>query len=704
MGKVILLYLYLMGEKPKQPGQAEKPLFEEMIPLESLKGGVNPANIIRTTRLYIIQVGRNCAGGCLSCGAQNGLEQEVFCSSFEQVTKNLLKEVDDIATGVRFRLLDICGSVVVTGVDTEPLDMPDYPAIAEWINDKSNGATKMAAISHGYRYGKRDEEGEAGSSWGSTPGQKAVMKETVKLLIEDKIPLFVLSLDAVRQKGRPSLDAEYIGGQIDRMEREESSLMRLLKFQGIMEQRVEFDGQSGPSVESKSNWDRRMERIKEEVESSVRKRLVGLKEGEEQRSSLNEGEQTVADYLELKDAFRDEVVEANAKAYAETLFDLMPAIKAGKRVTISLQGIENEKSPGYVGTTLRVFKRMQEVLVDHYGISREGLKEVLERSNIEAPRAYTGGVGNAMRYLGLEERVPCAIIPDKEFDSKRFQNDPLRNSMGLLDVNGNLWIRTYVPGADYNAAAEFPKGWTRVDLDRKVFSDRVIHLPGTFWERMELNATPRVVGLPSEEEEIKLENPCEVYPLSLILDEEVKKNVGETIRLHLKEIEYRKREKKHGPAYRLQKRRRRIVEALIPAKAVTSYANDNGLDVENEKDNRRALARALIKMNTLSFDDSTHSSEISAIRRSGEVLAIQSLLKGYVYDIELPLAKKEKEVAPAFEDDDDDTPIDTVAELDDFVTQEMVRPGLGDADGDTDGDTDPPDADLEKPELVEKDE
>jgi len=582
--------------------------------------GVNPRHLLETTLVDMVELGTGCAGDCVACGAfqekYSAEERRVRPISPEQLEENISQEIVDGRTGTRYRLVDLFRRYMTTGVDMEPLESDIFNEAAELIYELSDEKSKLVAISHGLRCNEILDEEEKVTEWVSKPDQLTRLERLVQLMLDDKIPLFVLSMDSAREKGLVGREAKKCDRLLKELDDRNSPFMKRVRFQAQMQQREEGLDDS-MWYETEEQWVERLAEVKKAILRSV--------QGKIQRGiGLSEKELVIKDYLKLKSDLREAVVEANARNYAVTVCALRPAIEAGKRVVFSLQGDKAGKSPVYVGITYEILQRMYNILQKEHGVTGEKLYELISQIDIQPPRFYTGS-GRARNLLDIDEDRECTVIPDKKFVKGPFRADPFKINRGRVRSDGTLEIQLYRPKRTYNDTVD-PKDnpWRAVDLEEQVFETVEIVKPENFLERLEFNAEPRFVATPSEQ---WVEDASGIYPLSRIDDDQFLKKLVEKVSLYFDsagdDLDYCGEDL---PVW-LKNLRQHIIEALIPDAEVKSFGEEG----ESFEETRKKLADKIIEMHTpvLGEEDESRAGEM------GKILAIQALLKELGVNIEL---------------------------------------------------------------------
>ena len=248
--------------------------------------GVNPRNLLETTLIDMVELGSGCAGDCVGCGAFQGKdlkeERKVCPISPEQLEENISQEIVDGRTGTRYRLVNLFRRYMTTGVDMEPLESDIFNEAAELIYELSDEKSRLVAISHGLRCNEAlDEEGKV-IDWVPKPDQLTRLERLVQLMLEDKIPLFVLSMDSMREKSLVGREARECDKLLKKLDEQNSPFMKRVRFQAQMQQRDE--GLEDPTQqETPEQWTKRLEEVKKAILGSVQGKIQrGIELSEEE--------------------------------------------------------------------------------------------------------------------------------------------------------------------------------------------------------------------------------------------------------------------------------------------------------------------------------------------------------------------------------------------------------------------------------------
>lgn len=448
----------VIGRRVEGLGFANKPDGGQMDKDDSGKG--NPGALPENLWIDMVQLGERCAGDCLSCGAfenVNSEDRRVRTISLQQLEANLSQEIVSERDGTRVRLVELLRRYVTAGVDMEPLDTGIFNEAADLIFRLSNGRSKLVAISHGLTCSEKMPRGKF--QYEIPTSQLKRLQVLCRLMLDDVVPLFVLSMDSARRKGLPGPTAARWHDMLTGMEKPSTKFMKFVKSEAELDQQRAGVNKFG---ETSSEWEARMMKVKRRlIDSVTKKNNAGV--------DLNESEREVARYIAAWNKRRDSIVEANARGYAKTLHILMPAIKAGKRVTISLQGDENDESLAYHGLARRILQRTADFLGQEHNISNLEINRLFEAVNLRPPRLYAG-VGRAKNVLGVESGIrPCPVIPDPEFIDRCVYEDPYRVTRGRIRADGTLEVQAYRASRTYNDTVDPSKDnpWVAVDLTRE---------------------------------------------------------------------------------------------------------------------------------------------------------------------------------------------------------------------------------------------
>lgn len=426
-----------------EPG-GDVSLKEGIVPDNGGAQPVDPGFLPSTMLIDMVELGHGCVGDCLSCGAFEGIDSEdrkVVPISIKQLEANITREIQDQRTGTRFRLVDLFRRYVTAGVNMEPLASGIFNQAAALINSFSGGKSKLVAISHGLSCVERivKKGGSPATTYTVPLFQLENLRELNELMLRDVVPLFVLSMDSARKRGTPSQTATEYQDQIRALEKPDTIFSKILNVRATEDQTNAGIQKFG---ENAAQWEARKSKVKHDLMAAVRQKINA---GEE----LGYYEKIIARYVEAWDGRRKSVVEINARGYAQTLNILALAIKAGKRVTISLQGDDNKDSLAYHGLARRILQRTIDLLSEVYGMSTTEVHELFALIYVTPPRLYAG-VGRAKNLLGISGGK-CSVIPDPGFiDDYMFKGDPYRITRGRIRANGVLEIQAYRAKQTYN--------------------------------------------------------------------------------------------------------------------------------------------------------------------------------------------------------------------------------------------------------------
>lgn len=417
--------------------------------------GINPGSLIDTLGIDMVELGNGCAVNCASCGASP--DQKVQPISIEQLEANITQVIENVRTGAKARLVDLFRSFITTGVDMEPVGKGIFTEAAELINRLSGGKSKVVAISHGLTCHEKGYGVDI--SYESIPGEREKLERINQLMLEDVVPLFVLSMDSSRRQGLSGKTAARYHRKIAEMEAPGSEFMAIVESQAMHSQKDDKAVDESPRA-----FAGRRGRAKDEIIEAISRKMLVTP-----RSKLNHSEEVVADYITARNKREDAVVENNARGYAETIYTLLPAITAGKRVTISLQGDNNKDSLSYEGLATKILQRTSDLLHDEYGMSYPEVNSLLESLNITLPRPYYG-TGNATKLLGVPKGTgKCAVVPDDDFRSRYMgQNQPKVNR-GRIRADGTLEYQIHRAAETYSDTVDsvnVNNPWKVVNLTR----------------------------------------------------------------------------------------------------------------------------------------------------------------------------------------------------------------------------------------------
>ncbi|MFH1284685.1 MAG: hypothetical protein ABIH78_03815 [Candidatus Peregrinibacteria bacterium] len=418
--------------------------------------GLNPYDIYRIwdeVRIAVVRLGIGCDGGCITCGAFQGMspeERRVWNISLDQLIDNLTKEIGVIQDGTRLRMIDLCRRFITTGVDADdPVNSDLFNQAARLVYLLSGGEKYYVAISHGVRAVQMGN-----GEWGVNPNQIRRIEETAQLMVEGVIPLFVLSMDLARDNGLAGCRSKTLRDRLHESKTENGPFMDLVEYNAWLGQQRE-----GIAQESGEQWKKRLEGMKRTILDAVKRKM------EEGLEPLTETERDVVlPCVVLERELLDSVVEANAKSFAATLNALTPAIKAGRRVTISLQG---EPDSGLIvdsRNTMKVYARTMEILRSEYGMSEVDLQRSSSGLRYSDQIRRYVGVGRAKNVLGIADVVKCTTIPDSDFVFGVYLSDERDGKpfVGVLNPDGSLVACEQNIEASYNQLVDSSYPWKRV--------------------------------------------------------------------------------------------------------------------------------------------------------------------------------------------------------------------------------------------------
>ncbi len=150
-----------------------------------------------TLKIDMVRTATGCPEACLHCGAYTSFDN-VHDFSMTELSRSELKEnLERAVEGTRLKIADVLAKYVTTDVNVEPLRGNVFCDLAELVYDLTDGRSKTVCISHGVRY--------------SSKSMNERMEKVVGLMLEGKVPLFVLTVDTARNKARISDKANIKG-------------------------------------------------------------------------------------------------------------------------------------------------------------------------------------------------------------------------------------------------------------------------------------------------------------------------------------------------------------------------------------------------------------------------------------------------------------------------------------------------------------
>lgn len=590
---------------------------------------INPGRLRQTTLIDMVELGHGCTGDCIACGAFQGEytseERQVCPITPEKLGQNITQEIYDIQSRTRIRLLDLFRTYMTAGVDMEPSESDIFNEAAELIYRLSEGKSRMVAILHGLRCTETKDEATGVIKWEFIKGQLERLGKMSQLMKDDVIARTILSIDAQRCRGLLGKDSKQLHDKLKELDGEGSNFMQIIKECAEKQQREQDNLTNSIQQETADQWNARLMNTKKSV-------LAGVQNKIQKQEPLNLTETTVREYIDLKDALRVSVVEANARSFAATVFALKPAIDAGKAVTFSLQGDENEDSLVYVGLTYEIYQRMLDILEKEFGVTQDDLRKMIGELKVQPPVRYFTAAGRAKILLNITKETECTVIPDDKFVKTEFRCDPFKINRGRIRGDGTLQIQLCRPKRTYNDTVlgddpSYDNPWMDVNLTAQktetIEIAESLVLPSDFLNRLRVNAGGRryLTYLPTETEE-KISKLSQIYPLSQIKDDGPEGLVTTLIGEGILDKD-------------VADRRLCIVKALIPSLEIGKNKNEGELPDQT----KTRLAEEIIKIYTPDIGQAKDKLPNSPIqigaREMGKILAIQALLKERGIEIKL---------------------------------------------------------------------
>lgn len=390
------------------------------------------SDVSKTMYIDMVEAAFGCPEGCAACGAYDGTEKMVLGElSPDQIRDHLRKEIK----GAGVKIVDLLRRYITTGIDVEPLFTNNFCDWARAIREESGGRSRGVCISHGLHFVERGKD-----EWKCPEVMERRLGDIVKLMMDERdvegkqgvpatIPLFALSCDLQRKSA-------LMGVPLD-LRREHETLMG--DFRKLCDRLMrKYGGQSYSDLRTL-------------VTSGC-------------YNDLDFGEFTTLDNRldSLRSACLPHTIKANKVSYVETLIALAGPIRAGKRVTVSLQGDSDSRSLVYIGAVMRMWSEIGQTL------QSRGFGDLLHTVNIDTPdgwRLYVNK-GRAKTVLGgLDPSRYCTVVPDEDFLKRVVWSDaePYRANRGILDVKGRVLAQIYRAMRTYNDTIDGP--YNELDLD-----------------------------------------------------------------------------------------------------------------------------------------------------------------------------------------------------------------------------------------------
>jgi len=740
--------------------------------------GIRPDKLAQNTIIDMLMHVRGvCPERCISCGAygENDIlksrsrvldpeaDDEQDRANVTEVTREKIEEtLNRVIAGTRLKVRDLLAPFVTTDVNVEPLWTDNFIDFAELVYELTERRSafapkdirelprsKAVCISHGYTLRKNSKD-----QWEVRPGQEKRMNKIVKLMMDNKIPYFVLSMDVARRMGAFGAEdlIEQKIGMKRKVERIGSKLNLMKQIEEYLEKVLEHyksPPDKSPDNESKFSEETLMplsnafaefslfqtsdiklqesfiDASKEEIEEIdteiVKITDSGRKEGEKirtigitstgpnpkatehlsalrarkkrvedtlckaektlgtLRSELNDIRDEIDDVIQkretepstiskriekaqekhdetkhrlqiIPEAINSRVIEANAQCYAKTLLALRPAVMAGKRVGISLQGDDtnDRSSPVRIGLTTSVWQRTQELLEETFRkekpneplYGRMALDNFLRRLDPHEEQFYISA-GRARYCLNIRKLRQNDIIPFKRYVREIMAETPTRVNRAKIDVDGRLLIQGSVRGETYNNT--LLERWTQVRLGGK---EQIKEVADASMAKYKATAKPRALGDTVYKEEPPFGAPMK---LSELLAPENQEKIFKTFPLNFVSAN---KDVKDLIFYALKKRLEKV--KTIPSVGDEKIESFDDIRtalikefiiperVEAEKGftsrckTRIVLAEKLINMHSPKVKDTSDEFEVESARNSGTVLALRSML-GHEFGIQIPI-------------------------------------------------------------------
>ena len=145
------------------------------------------AEIRDAVRIEMVQTAVGCPEACLHCGAYQRFRPDDLRVQ-EVAVDDLRAHVVQPIECTDLRLIDLFAPFITTDVNTEPLRGDNFAALAEHVHATSGGRSRVCAISHGMLAGDAR--------------MLRRLQRVVALMKAGIVPLFVVSMDYARNKGR----------------------------------------------------------------------------------------------------------------------------------------------------------------------------------------------------------------------------------------------------------------------------------------------------------------------------------------------------------------------------------------------------------------------------------------------------------------------------------------------------------------------
>lgn len=164
--------------------------------------------------------------------------------------------------------------------------------------------------------------------------------------------------------------------------------------------------------------------------------------------------------------------ELSQWSYAETLNMLLPALRKGARITVSIEGNDTRDSRQYRIGAQNLYSKVKQLLMNRYRWTQADIMGL----HMDTGRAWVRQ-GRATALPGVDPKGESSVIPDSSFVEHTLEKSS--PNMGFVDaVSGRVYVHPHNPVRSYNDVVRLSRwlsergrlgvkkgAWEEVDLD-----------------------------------------------------------------------------------------------------------------------------------------------------------------------------------------------------------------------------------------------
>lgn len=397
----------------------------------------NPIGLKNNVELRIVEISNFCCGRCASCGAYNDIldnsskipqsGKHNFLTA-DQIRQNLEQPIGGIINGTQMKIHDLLPEVYTTGVQAEPLESDSFLHLAEIGYELTKERSKPICISHGLKTAFNRKTGK----WENNPDMERRLDQIVKLMQENKVVNFVLSMDVARSMGEMGTE---------NIKRKGNMISELLSCQ-VKKKNLLTDLSSEKDLNKTAEILKGILKI-EETENTYTTSAVADRTKEKDELKTNLEKLTPIEDKSVKDYIQNRIQKIQCKLdKAEKNIE----IRTEKTEVIknALKIIENQENPEETTTKLsNLLQKITETLLEVNTRIEE-----LEKAKriIPVKRASIVIENNARSYFETICRLkPILEISTKTEEDKRItvslQGDPRSDSLVSSAKASEVWSR-----------------------------------------------------------------------------------------------------------------------------------------------------------------------------------------------------------------------------------------------------------------------